>query len=106
MIMNNQEFISLVVEMRSLQRVYFKSRDKNTLSKCILIEMQVRNHLVSHPENSNQHIFILVASMMDLQKTYFQSRTIEILRKSKAAEVSLDKFLQELTATTKQTSLF
>jgi len=101
-----REFIALIAEMRILQKEYFKSRDKSILSKCVRIEKQVRNHLLSHPENSNQHIFILVSSMMDLQRDYFQSRTIDILRKSKVAEVALDKFLQDFQPKSKQTSLF
>lgn len=53
-------------------------------------------------------IFIaLVAEMRSLQKQYFKSdRSMEILRQSKAAELAVDKAIQEFTATSKQQSLF
>ncbi|MEA5489303.1 MULTISPECIES: hypothetical protein [Pseudanabaena] len=47
-----------------------------------------------------------VSLMRSLQKQYFKSRNIDILRQSKAAELAVDKAIQEFTATSKQTSLF
>lgn len=47
-----------------------------------------------------------VALMRSLQKQYFKSRSIDTLRQSKAAEVAVDKAIQEFTATSKQQSLF
>lgn len=48
----------------------------------------------------------LVAKMRSLQKQYFKTRSIDILRESKAAELAVDKAIQEFTSTSKQTSLF
>ncbi len=48
-----------------------------------------------------------VAEMRSLQKQYFKSeRSMDILRQSKAAELAVDKAIQEFTATSKQQSLF
>lgn len=47
-----------------------------------------------------------VAKMRSLQRQYFKSRSIDILRESKAAELAVDKAIQEFTSTSKQTSLF
>jgi hypothetical protein len=56
----------------------------------------------------NQSEFIqLVADMRELQRRYYKSnKNIDILRQSKAAELAVDKAIQEFTATSKQTSLF
>ncbi len=48
----------------------------------------------------------LVATMRSLQKQYFKSRDMDILRQSKAAELAVDRAIQEFTSTSKQTSLF
>jgi hypothetical protein len=56
---------------------------------------------------TNQEFIALVAEMRILQSRYYKSnKNIDILRQSKAAELAVDKAVQELTATTKQTSLF
>lgn len=47
-----------------------------------------------------------VEHMRSLQKQYFKSRDMDILRQSKAAELAVDKAIQEFTATSKQQSLF
>lgn len=46
-----------------------------------------------------------VAEMRSLQKQYFKTRSPDILRQSKAAEVEVDRAIQEFTSH-KQTSLF
>ena len=46
-----------------------------------------------------------VATMRSLQRQYFKSRDIDILRKSKAAETTVDRAIQEFISH-KQTSLF
>lgn len=46
-----------------------------------------------------------VAEMRSLQKQYFKSKSIDILRESKAAELAVDKAIQEFTSH-QQTSLF
>jgi hypothetical protein len=47
-----------------------------------------------------------VAKMRSLQRQYFKTRSIDILRESKAAELAVDKAIQEFTSTSKQQSLF
>jgi hypothetical protein len=47
----------------------------------------------------------LVFNMRSLQKQYFKCRSIDILRQSKAAELAVDKAIQEFIEY-KQTSLF
>jgi hypothetical protein len=39
--MTNEEFIALVAKMRSLQKQYFKTRDRSTLEKSKSVEIQV-----------------------------------------------------------------
>ena len=104
--MTNQEFIELVSAMRSLQKQYFKSRDKAVLKECILIEKQVQNEIIQFTENHDEKLLYTTAAMMMIQQRYFKSRTMEILRKSKAAELAVDKALQEFQSTSKQTLLF
>lgn len=53
-----------------------------------------------------QEFMSLVAKMRSLQKQYFKSRSFDILHQSKAAELAVDKAIQEFTATSKQQSLF
>ena len=55
---------------------------------------------------THQEFISLVAEMRSLQKQYFKSRSMDILRQSKAAELAVDKAIQEFTSTSKQTSLF
>ena len=55
---------------------------------------------------THQEFIFLVAEMRSLQKEYFKSRSIDILRQSKAAELAVDRAIQEFTATSKQQSLF
>lgn len=54
---------------------------------------------------TRQEFIELVAKMRSLQKQYFKSKSIDILRQSKAAELEVDKAIQEFTSH-KQTSLF
>lgn len=53
-----------------------------------------------------QEFIAAVAEMRSLQREYFKSKSIDILRKSKAAELQVDRAIQEFTSTSKQTSLF
>lgn len=56
---------------------------------------------------THQEFVAAVEQMRSLQKQYFKSdRDMAILRQSKAAELAVDKAIQEFTATSKQTSLF
>jgi hypothetical protein len=62
---------------------------------------------------TNQEFISLVAEMRILQRQYYKIRTvdklasIDILRKSKAAELAVDKAIQQVQSTSnKQTSLF
>lgn len=55
---------------------------------------------------THQEFIAAVEHMRSLQKQYFKSRDMDILRQSKAAELAVDKAIQEFTATSKQTSLF
>ena len=103
--MNKQEFISLTVEMRLLQKQYFKSRDKSTLKECVLIENQVREEALYFPENHDKNLVSMVLIMMEFQQMFFTHRTIDILRQSKAAEIAVDKAIAEMTSH-RQTSLF
>ena len=54
---------------------------------------------------TNEEFIAAVANMRSLQRQYFKSRDIDILRQSKAAELAVDKAIQEFTSH-KQTSLF
>jgi hypothetical protein len=54
---------------------------------------------------TSQEFISLVAEMRSLQKQYFKSRNPSILQQSKAAELAVDKAIQEFTSH-KQTSLF
>ncbi len=54
---------------------------------------------------NNQEFIAAVVTMRSLQRQYFKSRSIDILRQSKAAELAVDKAIQEFTSN-KQTSLF
>jgi hypothetical protein len=53
---------------------------------------------------THQEFIAAVKQMRSLQKQYFKSRNMDILRESKAAEVAVDKAIQEFTSH-KQTSL-
>jgi len=64
-----------------------------------------RNEL-SDPSLIEEDFVSLVFKMRSLQKQYFKSRDMGILRQSKAAELAVDKAIQEFTSTSKQTSLF
>ncbi len=44
---------------------------------------------------TQQEFIAAVAQMRSLQKQYFKSRSIDILRQSKAAELAVDKAIQE-----------
>ncbi|MFM7886628.1 MAG: hypothetical protein ACKPCM_08060 [Pseudanabaena sp.] len=55
---------------------------------------------------THQEFIAAVAKMRELQKQYFKTKNIDILRESKAAEIEVDKAIQEFTSTSKQTSLF
>jgi hypothetical protein len=39
--MTHQEFVSLVANMRSLQKEYFRDRNRSTLDQCKFIEREV-----------------------------------------------------------------
>lgn len=76
----------------------------------------LKTHLMTSPfksmtqprfiEQCDIHEFIAaVEQMRSLQKQYFKSKSIDILHQSKAAEVAVDKAIQEFTSH-KQTSLF
>jgi hypothetical protein len=54
---------------------------------------------------THQEFVSLVANMRSLQREYFKSRNIDILRQSKAAELEVDRAIQEFIHH-KQTSLF
>lgn len=41
MVMNAREFFDKVVEMRLMQRAYFKNRDKDTLVECKRLEAEI-----------------------------------------------------------------
>ena len=43
--MTHQEFISLVAKMRSLQKAYFRDRNRSTLDQCKFIEREVDHEL-------------------------------------------------------------
>ena len=43
--MTHQEFISLVAKMRSLQKAYFRDRNRSTLDQCKFIEREVDREL-------------------------------------------------------------
>jgi hypothetical protein len=64
-----------------------------------------RNEL-NDPSLIEEDFVSLVFKMRSLQKQYFKSRSMDILRQSKAAELAVDKAIQEFTSTSKQTSLF
>ena len=55
---------------------------------------------------STSEFIALVAEMRSLQKQYFKSRNVDILRQSKAAELVVDRAIQEFQSTSKQHSLF
>lgn len=54
---------------------------------------------------THQEFIAAVANMRSLQRQYFKSRSIDILRESKAAELQVDRAIQEFTSH-KQQSLF
>jgi hypothetical protein len=54
---------------------------------------------------TEREFYDLVYTMRSLQKQYFKSRNIDILRQSKAAELAVDKAIQEFIHH-KQQSLF
>lgn len=61
---------------------------------------------MTHIEQCDSQEFIAaVTKMRSLQKQYFKSRDPDILKQSKAAEVEVDRAIQEFTSH-KQTSLF
>jgi hypothetical protein len=45
MIMTNEEFIAAVAKMRSLQKEYFRDRNRSTLDQCKFIEREVDREL-------------------------------------------------------------
>ena len=55
---------------------------------------------------THEEFISLIAHMRSLQRQYFKSRSFDILHQSKAAELTVDKAIQEFTATSKQQSLF
>ena len=55
---------------------------------------------------THEEFISLIANMRSLQKEYFKSRSMDILRQSKAAELAVDRAIQEFTATSKQQSIF
>ena len=55
---------------------------------------------------THEEFISLIANMRSLQKEYFKSRSMDILRQSKAAELAVDRAIQEFIATSKQQSLF